>query len=69
MDRDDKEDKPGVIIFPPLIGLADLALGLLLDYLAPLGFVTVLPFSLRVVFGGSLLALGGAMAAGRSPRS
>ena len=63
MDRDDKEDKPGVIIFPPLIGLADLALGLLLDYLAPLGFVTGLPFSLRVVFGGSLLALGGAMAA------
>ena len=41
MDRDDKEDKPGVITFPPLIGLADFALGLLLDYLAPMGFVTV----------------------------
>ena len=37
-------DKPGVIIFPPLIGLIDVALGLLLDYLAPLGFVANSPF-------------------------
>jgi hypothetical protein len=27
MNRDDEEDKPGVIAFPPLIGLADFALG------------------------------------------
>jgi protein-S-isoprenylcysteine O-methyltransferase Ste14 len=63
MSRDEEADKPGVITFPPLIGLVDVGLGLLLDYLAPLGFVAGLPFLSRIVLGGSLLALGGAMAA------
>lgn len=63
MSRDEEADKPGVITFPPLIGLANIALGLLLDYLAPLGFVADLPFLLRIVIGGCLFALGGSMAA------
>jgi protein-S-isoprenylcysteine O-methyltransferase Ste14 len=48
---------------PQFIGLADLALGLLLDYLKPLGFVVILPLLSRIVIGGCLLALGGSMAA------
>ena len=62
MSRDENSDTPGVITFPPLIGLADVGLGLLLDYLAPLGFVGDLPFLLRIVIGGCLLGLGGSMA-------
>ncbi len=61
MSPDDKEDKPGVITFPPLIGLADVALGLLLDYLAPLGFVLGLPLLFRIVIGGCLFVLGSSM--------
>jgi protein-S-isoprenylcysteine O-methyltransferase Ste14 len=63
MSRDEEADNPGVITDPQLIGLADVALGLLLDYLAPLSFVAGLPFLLRIVIGGCLLALGGSMAA------
>jgi protein-S-isoprenylcysteine O-methyltransferase Ste14 len=52
-------DNPGVIVFPPLILLAVLVLGLLLDYLGPLNVIDALPRVLRLV-GGLLLFLFGA---------
>ena len=55
-------DRPGVIIFPPLIGLAVLVVGLLLDYLLALGGVSSLAFLPRVVIGASLLAFGVSLA-------
>jgi protein-S-isoprenylcysteine O-methyltransferase Ste14 len=61
--RDEQVDNPDVITDPQFIGLAEVGLGLLLDYLEPLGFVEDLPLLLRIVIGGCLLALGGLMAA------
>jgi protein-S-isoprenylcysteine O-methyltransferase Ste14 len=58
----EEADNLGVITDPQFIGLADVALGPLFDYLAPLGFVASLPFLLRLVIGGYLLAFGGSMA-------
>jgi protein-S-isoprenylcysteine O-methyltransferase Ste14 len=58
MSSEQPPDKPGVIIFPPLIGLAVLVVGLLLDYLLALGGVSSLAFLPRVVIGASLLAFG-----------
>jgi protein-S-isoprenylcysteine O-methyltransferase Ste14 len=55
-------DTPGVLVLPPLLALADLVFGLLLDDLLPIGFVTSLPFLPRVVLGAILLALGFSMA-------
>jgi protein-S-isoprenylcysteine O-methyltransferase Ste14 len=62
MSRDEQVDNPGIIVDPQHITLADVALGLVLDYLAPLGFVVGLRLPL-IVIGGCLLALGGSMAA------
>jgi len=46
-------DNPGVIVFPPLILLGVLVLGLLLDYLVPLGILATLPHIARFLFGAS----------------
>src|SRR5436190_23546110 len=46
-----KEDVPGVIVFPPLIPLVVLVVGILLDWLVPLGFLAAVPLSVRVVAG------------------
>ncbi len=54
----EKRDNPGVIVFPPLILLAVLVLGLLLDYLLPLGFLAALPRVLRIVIGAALFLFG-----------
>jgi protein-S-isoprenylcysteine O-methyltransferase Ste14 len=63
MSRLEKTDNPGVIAFPPLIGLVVVLLGLLFDYLLPLGFVERIDFVPRAAIGACLLALGMSMAA------
>jgi protein-S-isoprenylcysteine O-methyltransferase Ste14 len=59
----EKTDDPGVIAFPPLIGLVVVLLGLLFDYFLPLGFVERIDFVPRAAIGACLLALGMSMAA------
>ena len=59
----EKTDNPGVIAFPPLIGLVVVLLGLLFDYLLPLRFVERIDFVPRAAIGACLLALGMSMAA------
>jgi protein-S-isoprenylcysteine O-methyltransferase Ste14 len=54
----DDKDVPGVIVFPPLIPLAVLVIGILLDWLLPLSFLSPIPLALRIVAGIALLALG-----------
>lgn len=54
-----ERDIPNVIVLPPLIPLAALLLGLLLDWLVPGYFLYVfLTFSERMVLGGILVAIG-----------
>lgn len=54
-----EKDNPGVIAPPPLIAAAALALGFLVDWLAPVYVIgTVFSFSTRVVIGGAMI-LGG----------
>jgi protein-S-isoprenylcysteine O-methyltransferase Ste14 len=55
----DARDIPNVIVLPPLIPLAALGLGLLLDWLIPGYFLRVfLTFSERLFLGGVLFAVG-----------
>ena len=54
----ESKDNPGVIVFPPLILLAVLVLGLLLDYLLPLGWLSALPHTPRLVVGLLLFLCG-----------
>ena len=53
------EDHPNVIVFPPLIPLATLALALVLQWLLPLGLLARLAPAWRVAIGGGLLLVGG----------
>jgi protein-S-isoprenylcysteine O-methyltransferase Ste14 len=56
-----ERDAPGVLLFPPLIPLAMLAVGAVLQWLAPLGWSTHLgPWRFGI---GLLLALGGLVVA------
>jgi protein-S-isoprenylcysteine O-methyltransferase Ste14 len=55
---EETRDTPGVIVFPPLILLAAIVLGLLLDYLMPLGIVDKLPRIARLVVGLALFLFG-----------
>ena len=60
--KPDRPDNPGVIAPPPLIALATLALGLLLDWLLPAYVLTVLlSFWTRAVIAVLLLAAGAAL--------
>ena len=54
----DEKDVPGVLVFPPLIPLAVLVVGILLDWLLPLSILNGMPFSPRAVVGGILFVLG-----------
>jgi protein-S-isoprenylcysteine O-methyltransferase Ste14 len=58
----DQRDAPGVIIFPPLIALAVLVVGIAIDCLLPLDGLTHVPRALRLVLGPILLAAGIALA-------
>jgi protein-S-isoprenylcysteine O-methyltransferase Ste14 len=44
-------DRPDVIVFPPVIPLATLALACVLQWLAPLGLIAGLAFSVRIGIG------------------
>ena len=55
---DEAKDNPGVIVFPPLILLAAIVLGLLLDYLLPLGWLDGLPRTPRMIVGLVLFVFG-----------
>lgn len=54
----DEKDIPGVIVFPPLILLAVVVIGIFLDWLWPLGFLDPLPVPVRIVLGLALFLLG-----------
>lgn len=54
----DEKDVPGVIVFPPLIPLAVLIIGIPLDWLLPRSFLAVIPLTVRVVLGVALFAVG-----------
>jgi protein-S-isoprenylcysteine O-methyltransferase Ste14 len=55
-------DRPGVLVFPPLIPIGVLILGLGLDRWLPYEVLTRLPHPLRFGIGGVLICLGGALA-------
>lgn len=52
------KDVPGVIIFPPLLLLVVVLIGVVLDLLWPLTFLDPLPIPLRIVVGLVLFLLG-----------
>ena len=52
-----KEDVPGVIVFPPLIPLVVLVVGILLDWLVPLGFLAAIPLRCELLPGSPGLRL------------
>ena len=55
---DKSKDVAGVLVFPPLIPLLALVIGILLDWLLPLQFLAPIPLALRVVVGLVLFVLG-----------
>ena len=57
----DAPDTPGVIVFPPVILLATVAAGVILDGFLPLGFLSSLPGVPRLLIGALLLGLGASM--------
>ena len=60
----DRRDIPGVIAPPPLIALATLLLGLVLDwFIPPLILRGILGFGIRLIIGATLIASGAAIAA------
>jgi protein-S-isoprenylcysteine O-methyltransferase Ste14 len=59
MQTMDRTDNPGVIAPPPLIALATVALGLLVDWLFPVSVLQVLlSWPTRLVIGGIFIAAG-----------
>ena len=54
----EKEDIPGVIVFPPLIPLTVLVVGVPLDWLLPLGLLNSIPVVARAVVGIALFGVG-----------
>ena len=54
----DEKDVPGVLVFPPLLLLAVLAVGILLDWLVPLDFLSPIPTPVRLTLGPLLFLLG-----------
>jgi len=58
---DQAPDHPNVVIFPPILFLATVAAGLLLDWLLPIEVVETVPKIPRVLAGASLLCLGASL--------
>jgi protein-S-isoprenylcysteine O-methyltransferase Ste14 len=54
----DDKDVPGVLVFPPLLLLAVLVVGILLDWLVPLNFLSPIPVPVRLTLGPLLFLLG-----------
>jgi protein-S-isoprenylcysteine O-methyltransferase Ste14 len=55
---DAAQDNSGVIVFPPILLLATLAVGIILGWFLPLGWLASVPQVPRFVVGALLLALG-----------
>ena len=53
-----EKDVPGVIVFPPLIPLAVLVVGVLLDWFWPIGLLNPIPLTVKIVVGAALVLLG-----------
>lgn len=62
--RENSSDTPGVIVFPPLIPLSILILGLVLNLIAPLDLLEQVPLLVRIVVGTIAFVLGVGMVIG-----
>jgi protein-S-isoprenylcysteine O-methyltransferase Ste14 len=60
MTQTDRPDRPNIVVFPPLVPLGVLLLGLLLQWLLPLGLLAQIPLLPRIVIGA--IAFVGGMA-------
>jgi protein-S-isoprenylcysteine O-methyltransferase Ste14 len=56
--QDQEKDHPDVVIFPPVLLLATIALGVILDQFFPLGIIARLPTAARLIVGLILLVGG-----------
>jgi protein-S-isoprenylcysteine O-methyltransferase Ste14 len=61
---DTSRDSPNVIIFPPLIPLAVLVVGMVLDFFIPLGLLAHILFLGRIVVGAVAFVVGLGMVIG-----
>jgi protein-S-isoprenylcysteine O-methyltransferase Ste14 len=59
--QDQHKDHPGVVIFPPVLLLATIALGIILDRFFPLGILAKLPTTARLLAGLILLVAGASL--------
>jgi protein-S-isoprenylcysteine O-methyltransferase Ste14 len=68
--RDHSSDIPGVIVFPPLIPLSILIVGIILNVVAPLDLLKHVPLLVRIIIGtiAFVVGLGMVIAAGRNFR-
>ena len=55
---DEAHDNPNVIVLPPILLLATIAAGVILDWLVPVGVLAPLPAIPRMVVGAILFVLG-----------
>ena len=55
---DEAHDSPNVIVLPPILLLATIAAGVILDWLVPIGVLASLPTVPRIVAGAILFVLG-----------
>ena len=62
--RENSSDTPGVIVFPPLIPLSILILGIVLNLAAPLDLLKQVPFLARIVVGTIAFVVGAVMVIG-----
>jgi len=54
-------DNPGVIVLPPILLLATIAFGVVLDWFVPLGILAKLPMVPRLAVGAILFVVGASM--------
>ncbi len=64
MTTESSRDRPNVIIFPPLIPLLVLVVGILLNSLAPLHLLARIPFAGRIVVGAVGFVVGTGLVVG-----
>ena len=55
---DETHDRPNVIVLPPILLLATIAAGVILDWLVPIGLLAALPTVARIMVGAILFVLG-----------
>jgi protein-S-isoprenylcysteine O-methyltransferase Ste14 len=64
--RENSSDTPGVIVFPPLIPLSILIVGIILNLAAPLDLLNHVPLLVRIVVGTIAFVVGLGMVIGAS---